>query len=627
MQPIYILYGTETYNSEGLAERTGEAIRERGLQAVVLDMDEFDHALLPALSVLLIVTSTFGAGEPPANAEEFHGFLMGASAPALPRLRFSVCGLGDTAYDDFCQCGKDFDARLEQLGATRIAPRQDCDTDFESPWERWLAAVLHGLSGLDLSAPAAAPAPQMVAQPVAAPVAVAAQAPMQAMHQPMQAMQPMQPVMQPMQPVMQQPMQPAMQPVMQPVLQTGWQQPSWQPAMQPMAPQQPPAEPLAAEQPAAPAKKPAKLGSRKNPFFATVIENYNLNHPSSKKETRHVSLSLEGSPIEYKVGDSLGLFPRNCPDLVRRILSAVDIPRDTPVHYEGEWYTIRDVCIYKRDVMQIDRRMLALAEFGQNANRFAPILADKRLQTNYVADHQLIDFVTAAGLRPDPQEFIDCLRPLAPRLYSIASSPKAHPGEVHLCVDVLRYELFGSMRKGVSSTFLGERAGPGVEIAVYLQETKDFMLCGDDLPIILIGPGTGIAPMRAFLEEREARGARGQSWLFFGSQHEATDFLYREQLEKWVESGLLARLDTAFSRDQEQKIYVQDRMYDARAALWTWLEAGAYVYICGDANRMAKDVHAMFCRIIAECGGLDPDAAEGYMQRLNADKRYLKDVY
>lgn len=581
MQPIYILYGTETYNSEDLANRTGDTLGERGMQAVVLDMDDFDHALLPSLGVLLIITSTFGAGEPPGNAEEFHEYVM-ESAPALPHLKFSVCGLGDTAYDDFCECGKEFDARLEQLGATRIAPRADCDTDFEPPWEAWLQNVLAALASIDLSAPAAAPP-----QPVAAPV--------------QQVAAPVQPVAAPMQPVA-------------------------APAQHVAAPMQPVAAPAPAAAPA-PKKKKAKVGSRKNPFFAKVIENYNLNHPTSKKETRHVSLSLEGSPIEYKVGDSLGLFPRNCPDLVRRVLAAVDIPRDTPVQYEDEWFTIRDVCIYKRDVMQIDRRMLALAEFGANANRFAPILADKRLQSKYVDDHQLIDFVSAAGLRPDPQEFVDCLRPLAPRLYSIASSPNAHPGEVHLCVDVLRYELFGSMRKGVSSTFLGERAGPGVEVAVYLQETKDFILCDDHLPIILIGPGTGIAPMRAFLEERAARNARGQSWLFFGSQHEATDFLYRQQLEGWVESGVLARLDTAFSRDQEQKIYVQTRMYEARVAIWAWLEAGAYIYICGDASRMAKDVHQMFCTIISECGGYDADGAEAYMKSVSDQKRYLKDIY
>ncbi len=579
MQPVYILYGTETYNSEDLAERTGEAIVEKGMSAVVLDMEDFDHGLLPSLQVLLIITSTFGAGEPPSNAEEFHEFLMGGGAPPLPQLKFGVCGLGDTAYEDFCECGKEFDRRLEELGATRIVARQDCDTDFEEPWEQWLEQTLGALSGLDLSAAPAAPAQAAAQAPVAA-----AQVPVAAAQAPVAA------------------------------------------AQVPVAAAQAPVAQAPVAQPAPKAKK-HKVGSKKNPFFATVIENYNLNHPTSKKETRHVSLSLDGSGIDYKVGDSLGIFPRNCPDLVRRILSAVGIPRDTPVQHDGEWFTIRDVCIYKRDVMQIDRKMLAMAEMARNANRFAPILADKKLQTKYIADHQLIDFVQAVDLRPEPQVFVDALRTLAPRLYSIASSPNAHPNEVHLCVDVLRYELFGSMRKGVSSTFLGERAGPGVEIAVYLHETKDFVLCDDHIPIILIGPGTGIAPMRAFLEEREARNAPGQSWLFFGAQHEATDFLYREQLEKYVASGRLARLDTAFSRDQEHKVYVQNRMYEARAAIWTWLEAGACIYICGDASRMAKDVHEMLCTIVRECGGYDETGSEGYMRQLSKSGRYLKDVY
>ena len=254
-------------------------------------------------------------------------------------------------------------------------------------------------------------------------------------------------------------------------------------------------------------------------------------------------------------------------------------------------------------------------------------MADKKAQSTYVAQHHLLDFVTQAGIRPTPDQFISCLRPLAPRLYSISSSPKAHPGEVHLTVNVLRYHMHGLYRKGVASTFLGERAGEGVEVAVYIQPTSDFVMCDDDLPAIMIGPGTGIAPFRAMLEEREARNAAGQTWLFFGSQNEATDFMYREQLEGWVKNGRIAQLDLAWSRDQDRKIYVQDRMYENGAGIFNWLEAGAIIYICGDASRMAKDVHNTFLRIIQEFGGYTEAQAEVYMKRLSSDKRYRRDVY
>ncbi|MCA9540836.1 MAG: flavodoxin domain-containing protein [Myxococcales bacterium] len=574
MRPIHVLYGTETFNSEDLAQRTGEALSSKGLPVAVLDMSDFEHEQLVGLHTLLIVTSTFGAGEPPSNAIDFHEFLMGGDAPRLPQLRFSVCALGDTAYEDFCECGKQFDRRLAELGGQRIAPRIDCDTDFEEPYERWVTSVLAALDRIDWGEVAAESA---------------AGASLEASNDGDDA--------------------------------GDYEEMASVPAVALSA------APAPVPAPAAPPRKKDRVGTRKNPFFATVVENYNLNSIDSAKETRHVALSLADSGVEYKIGDALGVFPRNCPDLVRRILQAVNISRDTPVEYEGEWFTVRDVLIYKRDVMQIDRKMMALARFGENAAYFEPIIEDSKAQSKYIADHHLIDFVTQAGIHPDPAEFIGATRPLAPRLYSISSSPAAHPGEVHLTVDVLRYEMYGLQRKGVASTFLGERAGPGVEVAVYVQPTSEFILCEDDRPIIMIGPGTGIAPFRAFLEEREARNAPGQSWLFFGAQREAHDFLYREQLEGYLRTGRLARLDTAFSRDQEEKIYVQTRMWEAAPAIWKWLEADAVIYICGDASRMAKDVHQTLLRIIGEFGRLTPDVAEDYLKRLHKEKRYLKDVY
>jgi len=277
--------------------------------------------------------------------------------------------------------------------------------------------------------------------------------------------------------------------------------------------------------------------------------------------------------------------------------------------------------------MVIDRRLVDLAARNSDTPFFKELTDDREALKLYCQTHQPIDLVEAAAMSVQPDVFLASLRPLAPRLYSIASSPDAYPHEIHVTVDVLRYSLHGRLRKGVASTFLGERAGPGVEVAVYVQKTKDFHLCDDHVPIIMVGPGTGIAPFRAFLQAREARGASGQSWLFFGSQHESMDFLYRTALEDWLEDGLLARLDTAWSRDQKHKIYVQDRMYENGAALYRWIEAGAYVYICGSADPMAKDVHRILIRIIQEFGGKSRQAAEVFMDTLAKAGRYLRDVY
>lgn len=543
MVPIHVLYGTETYNSEGLAERTGEAIEALGLEVVVLDMDDFDPGLLPHLHTLIIVTSTFGAGEPPSNAEALYEHLFDEEAPALDGLRFSVCALGDSSYEDFCQCGKDFDARLGELGGVRVVPRVDCDVDFEPPWQGWLdqlAEVLPQLDypdeDLDFSAISAA----MPAREAAAP----------------------------------------------------------------------------------------RLGTRKNPFLATVLYNENLNAPGSEKETRHVILSLAGSGIEYKVGDSLGLFPRNCPDLVRRILTAMQMDRDAVVMVDDEPKTIRYALMHHRDLTTIEKRLLELALHGPEWQRFAPLLDDADARKRYIEAHHVIDFLHHARIKPEPQAFFDALRPLAPRLYSISSSPYMHPGEVHLTVDVLRYEMHGLLRKGVSSTFLGERAGPEVQVPVYLRPTNDFVLCEDTTPIIMIGPGTGIAPFRAFLEDRAARGVTNSyAWLFFGARHEATDFLYRDELYGYLHNGVLTRLDTAFSRDQGGKVYVQDRLWQHAADVFAWLQAGAAIYICGDASRMAKDVHGMFARILTAHGGYTPEESEAVLQQLAASGRYLRDVY
>jgi sulfite reductase (NADPH) flavoprotein alpha-component len=571
MGPVYVLYGTETYNSEGLAQRTTDALIAAGIQAQIADMEDVDPPQVHQFGLLLIITSTFGDGDPPSNAEALHGYLMAANTPRLDTLHYSVCGLGDSDYEQFCQCGKDFDSRLNSLGAKRIAGRADCDVDYEDAWEGWLAEVLAACQDLDFEPIDISEKPSLVgASETSDPSGV---------HDSTDSDQ-----------------SGSINSLSIPAISGVYRQ-----------------------------KSP--IGTRKNPYFATVLDNKNLNHRQSHKETRHIAFLTSNSGMGYEVGDTLGVFPRNCPDLVRRVLSALSMSREEPVMADGHWYTIRDMLLYRKDVMVIDRRLVDLAALHSTNEAFKDLGNDKDALKAYCQSHQLIDLVESATMSVAPDAFLATLRPLAPRLYSIASSPDAHPNEIHVTVDVLRYQLHGSIRKGVASTFLGERAGPGVEVAIYLQKTRDFHLCPDHVPIIMIGPGTGIAPFRAFLQAREARGASGQSWLFFGSQHESMDFLYQSELESWLTDGLLARLDTAWSRDQKHKIYVQNRLYENGAALYRWIDAGAYIYVCGSANPMAKDVHRTLVRIIEEFGGKSRKAAEIFVDTLAQAGRYLRDVY
>ncbi len=331
--------------------------------------------------------------------------------------------------------------------------------------------------------------------------------------------------------------------------------------------------------------------TRKNPFPAPLIECVALNAERSAKDTRHVAFSLEGSGLIYETGDALGLLPENCPEVVANIIAAHELDADAIVHIHN----------------------------GSEA----PL--KEALKKHY-------EIRSLIGKSPEtkvsPTDFINSLRKLQPRLYSIASSLKAHPNEVHLCVGAVRYEKDSIQHKGVASTFLADRLAKGKTAGVFIHTAKHFRIpANGKTPIIMVGPGTGIAPFRAFLEERKITGATGNNWLFFGDQKRSTDFLYHDQVLNWVKDGHLTRLDTAFSRDQTEKVYVQDRMLSAASELWSWLEQGSYFYVCGDASRMAKDVDAALHTIVQQQGGKSEDDASAYVNEMKKSKRYARDVY
>jgi sulfite reductase (NADPH) flavoprotein alpha-component len=367
--------------------------------------------------------------------------------------------------------------------------------------------------------------------------------------------------------------------------------------------------------------------SRSHPVRAHFLSRTRLNGPGSNKETFHVEIDLSESGLEYAVGDSLGIFPRNDPALADAIIATIDVPPDFPIAGEP----IRDVLIER---MSLGAAPDALFQFisyltGGERKRMAQALA-RGDDPDGDAEH--LDVLGAlqkfAGVRPDPEALIEVLEPLQPRLYSISSSPKTNPGRVSLTVDAVRYEALGRERLGVASTYLGGRMEAEGEVLVYVQKAHDFALPpSNETPIIMVGPGTGVAPFRAFLHERMAAEARGPSWLFFGHQHEAHDFFYADEWAMLRHKGVLTSLSTAWSRDGAQRTYVQQRIRESGYELFQWLERGAHFYVCGDAKKMAKDVEAAVRDVAVAHGGMTAEAAADYVAKLKAARRYQADVY
>jgi sulfite reductase (NADPH) flavoprotein alpha-component len=375
--------------------------------------------------------------------------------------------------------------------------------------------------------------------------------------------------------------------------------------------------------------------TRKNPFPASLTVNRPLTREGSEKETRHFELSLAGSGLAYEVGDSIGVFPRNCPELVDDLLRALHATGDEPVPTveAGVTKPLREALL--RDFAIKDPSPQFVKLIAERAGESAPTLNElldpdrKPDLEKYLYGTETIDLLLDhPSVRLTPEEFVKTLRRLVPRLYSIASSQKAHPEAVHLTIAVVRYESNGRARKGVASTFLADRAAEPGAVPVFVHTAKGFRLPEDgNTPIIMVGPGTGVAPFRAYLQERKATGAAGKNWLFFGEQRRELDFLYQDEFEQALAEGLLTRFDTAFSRDQAQKVYVQHRMLENAAEIWKWLEEGAHFFVCGDASRMAKDVDHALHEIVAKEGGKTPEQAAEYVEALKKTKRYKRDVY
>ncbi|GGH23710.1 assimilatory sulfite reductase (NADPH) flavoprotein subunit [Paenibacillus segetis] len=544
---VTILFGSQTGNCQRLAGSLSRKLEEHGFQVTLAAMNKFKPNNLKKVENLLILASTHGEGEPPDNARSFYEFLNSKRAPQLDQLWFSVLSLGDTSYEFFCQTGKDFDRRLEELGGQRLSPRVDCDLDYDEPAGEWIEAVLNSLNArIHVSVSAAGGSTGAS------------------------------------------------------ISQTTLEQSAY---------------------------------SRTNPFQAEVLANINLNGRGSDRETRHLELSLEGSNLQFEPGDCLGIYPENSPELVDSLIEAMGWKSDelVPVNKQGEERSLRDALLRHYEITVLTKPLIVQAAQLSSNEGLQALLTTGREQElkSYLNGRDLLDLVTEfAPWRGSARDFIAILRKLPARLYSIASSFKANPDEVHLTIRAVRYEAHGRERSGVCSVHCSERVEPGDSLSIYIQHNPNFKLpANPDTPIIMIGPGTGVAPFRAFLEEREELGAEGKTWLFYGDRHFVTDFLYQTDWQRMLKDGVLNRLDVAFSRDTEEKVYVQHRMLERGRELYEWLQEGAHVYICGDEKHMAHDVQSALVTILENEGGLSHDDAVAYLAEMGEQQRFQRDVY
>ncbi|ETI70476.1 assimilatory sulfite reductase (NADPH) flavoprotein subunit [Neobacillus vireti] len=538
---ITILYGSQTGNAQGLAKKAAKRLEESGFQVTLTPMSDFKPNKLKKVQNLLIIVSTHGEGDPPDSAIIFHEFLHSKRAPNLEDLHFSVLALGDSSYEFFCQTGKEFDQRLEELYGTRLYPRFDCDVDYDEPAAEWLEGVLGSLRNAQGESPT-------------------------------------------------------------------------------------------------PSKSTAPRGvesayDRSNPFQAEVLENINLNGRGSNKETRHLEISLEGSGLTFEPGDSLGIYPENDPVLVDLLIEEMKWnPEELVTIKAGDVRPLRTALLSHYEITILTKPLLVKAAQLSASKELKELTTPGNEQPlkAYLEGRDLLDLVR--DFTPwicSAQEFISILRKIPARLYSIASSLAANPDEVHLTIGAVRYDAHGRERNGVCSILAAERLKPGDTLPIYIQHNENFKLPQNpDTPIIMVGPGTGAAPFRSFMQEREETGSpQGKSWLFFGNQHFVTDFLYQTEWQKWLKNSTLTKMDVAFSRDTDQKVYVQHRMLENSKELFEWIQDGAAVYICGDEKHMAHDVHQTLLTIIEKEGGMSREKAEEYLAEMQQTRRYQRDVY
>jgi len=535
---LTVLYGSQTGNGAEVAAALVGSANAKGYTAEAISLADYKPSNLKRESLLSFVISTHGEGDPPDDAEIFHEFLLSNNAPNLKHLKYSVLALGDSSYVNFCQTGREFDARLSELGAERFEALLECDLDYDDIASAWRMRIVAALATLlDAGETAATPLLRAV-------------------------------------------------------------------------------ETIAAF-------------DKSNPFPAEVLVNQKITGGQSSKDVRHIELSLEGSGLKYEPGDSLAVIVANPPQLVEELLSELDLDGEAIVTVRDEDVKLIDALTKMLEITALSLGFLRDWSALSGDGKLASLLdaSDPQTLGEFVDNHQIIDVVRQHPATVDASQFASMLRRLSPRSYSISSSLAANPDEVHLTVAAVRYDAFGRAHWGAASTHLADRLKAGDTVYVFVERNSRFRLPAKNTPVVMIGPGTGVAPFRAFMQQRVEQGAAGDNWLFFGDRNFDSDFLYQLEWQRFRKQGHLQRFDVAFSRDQRRKIYVQDRIRENGAELNRWIANGAVIYVCGDAKRMANDVNEALIDVLATENGLDRDAALQKLKTLRSEGRYQRDVY
>ena len=539
MPGITLISASQTGNARRVAEALRDDLIAAKLNVTLINAGDYKFKQIANEKLLIVVASTQGEGEPAEEAVALHKFLFSKKAPKLDNTAFAVFGLGDTSYEFFCQSGKDFDAKLAELGGERLLDRVDADVEYQAAATQWRARLVDVLKARAPAAPS---------------VQVAASGAVNEVH-------------------------------------------------------------------TSPYTKEA-------PLTASLAVNQKITGRDSEKDVRHIEIDLGDSGLRYQPGDALGVWYQNDPALVKELVELLWLKGDEPVTVEGKTLSLAEALQWHFELTVNTGNIVENYATLTRSETLLPLVGDKAQLQHYAATTPIVDMVRFSPAQLDAQALVDLLRPLTPRLYSIASSQAEVESEVHVTVGVVRYEIEGRARAGGASSFLADRVEEEGEVRVFIEHNDNFRLpANPQTPVIMIGPGTGIAPFRAFMQQRAADGAEGKNWLFFGNPHFTEDFLYQVEWQRYVKEGVLSRIDLAWSRDQKEKVYVQDKLRQQGAELWRWINDGAHIYVCGDANRMAKDVEQALLEVIAEFGGMDIEAADEFLSELRIERRYQRDVY